>query len=405
MKYFDVYKSICVSTRFRSIRLTFYVSIIDKGCATMLNDDPMHFTRGLFHYPWEEAVGFKLKPTDYYFRPWHVYHRQWPIDDTSPFCFNNHPYYKLQLNLIEQMIQKFKKQCHFSFSFFTDITHDDPNNLEFMDNTMKEFLERSYNNNYLNNTVLVMMGDHGHRISAIQYTYVGRIEERASFFSVYFPKWFRDKHPEIMKNLKYNKNRLTSNFDVHQMLKDIADAKFDDKPDQRSTRGTSLFQKIPTNRTCESAEIPENHCLCMEPAPKTMAESRLQLSEQVIFEYTISKLKIFRKCHSLLKINILATSAWTTSQMIQHGVRHQIPEFMDRLKKRVEGHVQYFQIDYQLFPSNVTAVVRLQYDKYFMKLFINVPPLLTSDISMCSTWSNLENFCACASFSKYSKVS
>jgi len=188
----------------------------------MINDDPAHFTRGFLHYPWTEFVGYWKKPADYFYRPWHVYHRRWPVAEASKYCFVNQPYYELQLQLYERFAERFmmiwcknkeifnlkcffyrfSHHCHFSFTFLTEIPHDDPNELELIDPVLEKLLQRLYSSDRLKNTVLVIMGDHGNRIATIQYSYVGRIEERASFFSVFFPKWFKDKYPELIQNFR-----------------------------------------------------------------------------------------------------------------------------------------------------------------------------------------------------------
>ena len=107
--------------------------------------------------------------------------------------------------------------------------------------------------------------------SPIQKTTIGRIEERMSFFGVHIPKKFRLKYPEKFENFVENRNRLTSNFDVHETFKDILSLTTEESYEKKTKHGISLFEKIPKSRTCEEAIIPENFCVCMEevkPNPK-----------------------------------------------------------------------------------------------------------------------------------------
>ena len=123
------------------------------------------------------------------------------------------------------------------------------------------------------------MGDHGHRIGAIQYSFVGRVEERATFFSIFLPQWFKKQHPKIVENFELNQYRLTSNYDVYQTLQAIIDEKFEsiEKPDPNA-KGVSLFWPISSNRSCLDANVPENHSLCMIEAPNR------SLNSQQLFE-------------------------------------------------------------------------------------------------------------------------
>jgi hypothetical protein len=49
------------------------------------------------------------------------------------------------------------------------------------------------------------LGDHGQRMSEIQHTYSGRIEERMPLFGVYFPEKFRQAYPDKVLNFMTNK--------------------------------------------------------------------------------------------------------------------------------------------------------------------------------------------------------
>lgn len=148
------------------------------------------------------------------------------------------------------------------------------------------------------------MGDHGNRIGYIMYTYVGRIEERMTHFSVYIPEWYRKKYPDAMRQLEINKHRLTSNYDVHRMVKEI----FNDTISQPSedaidpsaavSKGISLFRPIPANRTCFEANVPPPHCTCLQPVQAWANTSKLtpnhtvyQWSKQIIQNWTFLQLQ------------------------------------------------------------------------------------------------------------------
>uniref|UniRef100_A0AC35GAG0 Sulfatase N-terminal domain-containing protein n=1 Tax=Panagrolaimus sp. PS1159 TaxID=55785 RepID=A0AC35GAG0_9BILA len=68
---------------------------------------------------------------------------------------------------------------------------------------MRTILEKFIANNVTENTVLVIMRDHGNRIGDIQHSFVGRIEERMPLFSIYLPQKFHQLFPDNVKNLEF----------------------------------------------------------------------------------------------------------------------------------------------------------------------------------------------------------
>lgn len=52
-------------------------------------------------------------------------------------------------------------------------------------------------------------------------------------------------------------NRLTSNFDLHETIREIMGL-----DQNRQPVGLSLFHEIPRNRNCTDAKVPLNFCMC-----------------------------------------------------------------------------------------------------------------------------------------------
>ncbi|KAK6045599.1 hypothetical protein COOONC_16896 [Cooperia oncophora] len=95
------------------------------------------------------------------------------------------------------------------------------------------------------------MGDHGNRIGLVRYSYTGTIEERMPLMAIRLPTDFKTKYPDEYSNFLENKWKFTSNFDVHQMLRDVALMRLGSNRTSTSAstgRGISLFDKIPATR-------------------------------------------------------------------------------------------------------------------------------------------------------------
>lgn len=150
---------------------------------TLWNDDPMSvkqgMTNGLFHYPAHIVDGWSRPAHTHYTRPWHVwnigylvyfpfstlyaYHSVTQIDfcrhlvsTDNPHCLNNRSYFDEQLQITGQFLRVYSNDYHFSFTFATESTHDDPSMFAAHDRTLQSFIEQLYIGGYLNRTALVM---------------------------------------------------------------------------------------------------------------------------------------------------------------------------------------------------------------------------------------------------------
>ena len=66
-----------------------------------------------------------------------------------------------------------------------------------------------------------------------------------------------------------NKERLATPFDIHETLKTVLNIYNAEKPVTYKDRGISLLNRIPVNRTCDSAGIALHWCTCMQQKVKS----------------------------------------------------------------------------------------------------------------------------------------
>ncbi|PIO70497.1 hypothetical protein TELCIR_07648 [Teladorsagia circumcincta] len=96
------------------------------------------------------------------------------------------------------------------------LSHDDINLVEVEDEDLSQLLKSMHENGELNNTMVIVMADHGHRFAKLRGTHQGQLEERLPFFSIALPADFRETaHGKKMyENLQRNKDRLVPNEGV-----------------------------------------------------------------------------------------------------------------------------------------------------------------------------------------------
>ena len=114
----------------------------------------------------------------------------------------------------------------------------------------------------MNHTILILMADHGARFSGLRKTQQGRLEERMPYLGIHFPPGFKAAYPSQVEQLRRNRKRLTTNFDLHETLRDLLDNTV--VRDSRTRgRGISLFKPVPESRSCEQAAIEPHYCPCL----------------------------------------------------------------------------------------------------------------------------------------------
>ena len=148
----------------------------------------------------------------------------------------------------------------FNRLFPGELSHDDFNQVQKMDDGLLQFMTEFNRKGYLNNTLLIVLGDHGWRYGDFRQTIQGKLEERLPFFTMAFPKWFKKRYPDIAKNLETNTKRLTSWFDVYATFNHLLDYPNDPK---ELKHGVSLLTEVPVARTCKEASVPEHWCPCV----------------------------------------------------------------------------------------------------------------------------------------------
>lgn len=269
---------------------------------------------GIFNYL---KYGFRKQPTDYYMR---IFNKLAEEDIGSHKWLNANlcigPRKSLQslLSYGYKFAMTLKNVLSFGFFWGTSLTHDYLNLGQQGDLDYKTFLESLYDGGIMNNTVLVFMSDHGIRWGGIRQTYQGYLEERLPFLFVVYPEWFKIKYTTAISNLKKNRHRLTTPFDLHETLLDLTDLT---RLKQRSLkkrsflltergflpRGISLFVPVPESRSCKDAGIVDHWCTCHQSEPVATNSSQVERAARYLVQHMNSILSDFTSLCANLTLN------------------------------------------------------------------------------------------------------
>lgn len=377
-----------------------------KGYATVYNEDKAEW--GLFRY---FVKGFKRKPVDFYYHMyWYsIYLHESYTGDSEQYCFHNYPKIVRFLDIVKRHLVSMKSVLQFQYAFLTDLCHEeDSSEEERADEYMVSFFKQMYENGYFNKTVVLFYSDHGHRYTPIRNTLVGLLEERTPMFNIWFPQWFYAKYPHIENNLRINTVRLSSLYDVHETLHDIAEANFNGRQRDLSSRGLSQLYPIPTNRTCFQAGVPDHHCTCVSMAPLDTNSDTVQYAAITLKNHINNILLDYEKiCRKYSLLKVIRAEQMAVNKKLAYGVaryKHRDSLANDSSRPTEEPIEELYPLEklrvaIELYPNNAQFEGVIQYDLASEKTFT-----VHGDISRLNKFGNqshcvpkksLQKFCAC----------
>ncbi|XP_078350105.1 uncharacterized protein LOC144634923 [Oculina patagonica] len=277
------------------------------GYATLFSEDAPPV--GAFNM---RLTGFNEPPSDHYARPFWTAVPHGPDSGLHDKCVNSQPQHKLQLEYLKSMFRAYPKTPKFGFTFLSSLCHHItimPLGAAAPD--FFEFFKSIRDSGFLNDTMFVVMGDHGARTGEFRSTIQGKLEERLPFLSIALPASFRQKYPQLVKNLEQNTKIIITPLDLHATFMHVL--KYPRDPSKSElTWGTSLFSSIPRNRTCQDAKIPEYFCPCVQWLPLNVTHAHVRIGALRAADYINSLLaedsRVRRLCAKLTLYEIL--SAW-----------------------------------------------------------------------------------------------
>ncbi|XP_068624536.1 uncharacterized protein [Battus philenor] len=260
----DVRKRLKTQRTLDSMPFIFYKLKADGYRTAYFEDMPW---LGTFQYRFN---GFRHQPADHYLRSFFMEEsgngkKWWKVKSSTKYCVGATPQYKLMLNITDQFLKLDGKR--FCFTFIADITHDDFNVISTADDDLAEFLRGFQKAGHTEDTLLIVMGDHGPRYAKVRDTLQGKLEERLPMMALVLPESLRQSRPRAHEALQHNAHALTTPHDIYATITDalnmrhlwntykVTGADF--------TRGLTLLELVPRNRSCSEAGIEPHWCTCL----------------------------------------------------------------------------------------------------------------------------------------------
>ena len=317
-----------------------------------------------------------------------VYRQMKSYDDiwTAPFCFGSITHTEFILDYIKRFAIQYRNKPTFILSHISHQSHDDLNGGSYADASYVRFLKNLKLKGIFNNSILIMMGDHGFRFGPFRNSRIGYLEERLPYLSIAVPEWFRRKYPTAIKNLKMNHKRLTTNFDIHATLREIlrvqSDSQFE-KIGNLNQRGISLFHEIPRERTCDHASILPHWCTCMSHEPVAVNDTTVKIVTDVVIKSLNRDLRSFKRCATLSLKYIVNAKTLSTS----------VAQLTDKMKEEIIYQVEFVTV---LGNAHFEATAHYIKPRKKVEILADVSRLNRYDNqSDCVTIKSLKKFCYC----------
>ena len=317
--------------------------------------------------------GFKQTTTNFYNFPYWEKFRSLKMQ--SPFCLNGQLASDIYCDQINQFVTAMnldenKEMSFFAVNLFSLMSHNYFEIARAFDIRLKKQLEEFSIKGYLNQTLLIILSDHGGR----PYAYgekamnnFGNKEFANPILSIKLPDSMRNT--SYYENLVNNRDNMVTSFDIHKTLKHFyfltKNGLNESSPTcqslmrksearVRGLRGLSLFESLPAYRSCSEALIPLDHCECF--AKKEIdqdtfeIETRMSVKEMALFLYS----EVVRETEALRK----------KCQLYQFHKVLNVKSFVYGNKKVYE-----VKIALQPGPSHFRAIVSVVDSKWYHLLY------------------------------------
>lgn len=272
----------------------------DQGYRTYYAED--YPFGALFDY---KKPGFQSSPADYYNR--HLFLSMYQQKLKFTYNEENCILHKGQSNWVldpaYDFLERFNSSPTFCFQLITRLTHDYLERTAGADQVYYDYFNKLNDNKLLENTMMVVMADHGMRFGDIRKWYIGLMEERLPMLYVTFPKWFGEKYPQHMMNFRTNSKRLTTHFDLHKTWLDVLN--FDGKIPQwkKSDRAISFFSDMPEDRSCADAAVDPHWCTCSSLESVSVNDKSVTEAAKFFVSSVNNDLKIVSHLCETLKVH------------------------------------------------------------------------------------------------------
>ncbi|CAK9294244.1 unnamed protein product [Gordionus sp. m RMFG-2023] len=410
-----------------------------------LEDEPFMSTLNYIKY------GFYKSPAHFYFRPFTLELRDTmsKLSSEDYCCVYGKNEVEMLLDYSKELIKEMERsnQPYFNLNFLTRYTHPQLRGIDDVDNLLFDYF-KDLGSHRLKNTFIFLFGDHGLRFGSFRKTLNGLYECWKPFLLAISPDNFFAKYNQDETIFEANTRSLLAPFDFHKTMLDLLEisnieqvplAVTDDPGDTLypsdigNTRGISLLQPIPKDRTCESANIPYHYCPCnwIKLNPSQMLKNvssdvdqlAIGISKLILYgvDLVLKKMKDDLSNYSSIclidelnqhtimntilvandKINVQDFQMLSTLNVNTNITKTGNARITKVLLSKIFGLLKGFILVFKVLVNEAVFETTLVFDKQNVSRIFEDPEILTLDYyetnSACMQIVELKKYCRCRS--------
>lgn len=213
-------------------------------------------------------LGFQRQPTDHYLRAFFLEQREATLNDqvNTSDCVGAVPVHSQLINLTHQFSHIQGKR--FSFTIISENLSGNLKLAATVDDEIMYMVNSLREGGLLENTLLIVMSDHGPRFSDFLMTHQATVRERLPFVSIVLPDRLKKARPDTEESLWANADVLTTPFDIHSTVLDVVGLQTLSNhykvAESDLPRAMSLVKPIPATRSCVEADVLPHWCACFK---------------------------------------------------------------------------------------------------------------------------------------------
>ena len=352
--------------------------------------------------------GFGRQPVHYDFRhvalqldkPLRMHDTRW----RDSYCYGARLSFEVIVERMVQVARAFSTKSFFHFSWTGSLTHNRNALSSLGDPILLRALQRMRNENLLENTIVILVSDHGMRYGSLrQRTRQGLLEERLPLLYIVLPQKFQSKFPFAARNMRKNAQRLTSAFDVHATLQHLltlnSDAELRKKKPMPHARASSLFLPISTRRTCEDLGLNFVYCACESRKRVSTRKHFIQRAAHRTLLHINTKLEaVAGKCAGLNLRNITRAYNTLVDYLMSDELARRGHYGSDTDVHKAVGHAYEIELETEPGGAVFSAAVVLSGKDYQEMAIMSITRISAyGDDGRCVDSKELRPFCHCVS--------